>query len=68
MATPPLDLALFYLSFKLNTNEELVVLSNAIVAKNLLANHTIEEILNQIWREVGRDTISMRRWKDVVFI
>jgi hypothetical protein len=67
---PPLDNALFYLSFRQmsNTNDELIQLSNRIVYKSLLTQHSIEDLIRAMWRELGRDTISMRRWKDVVFI
>jgi hypothetical protein len=70
MDMPPIDNALFYLSFRQmsNTNDELIQLSNRIVYKSLLTQHPIEELIRAMWRELGRDTISMRRWKDVVFI
>lgn len=63
-------MALFYSSFKMicNVNEELIQISNRIVCKALLSSPSVEHLVSSLEREVGRDTISMRRWKDPVFI
>lgn len=70
MELPPLDSVLYYISFRQmsNTNDEMIQLANRIAYKALLTDYPVEELVRALWRELGKDTISMRRWKDVVFI
>lgn len=70
MELPPLDTALFYLSFRQmsNSNEEMIQIANRIVYKAMQTDYAVEELARALKREIGTDTLSMRRWKDVVFI
>ena len=70
MQNPPLPMALFYSSFKMtsNINEELIQLCNRMVCKAMLSKPSPEHLVEVLWREVGKDTLSMRRWKDPIFI
>jgi len=70
MELPPLDTALYYLSFRQmsNTSDEMIQLANRIVYKAMQTDYSIEELVRTIRRELGCDTLSMRRWKDVIFI
>lgn len=64
-----LDMLLYVLCFKYlsNQNEDLVYIANALLQRGFVGQHTNEQIVVCLSREVGHSSVASQRWKDYFF-
>lgn len=65
-----LDIALYLIPFKYLTSaeQELSFIATLIIQRAYLSDTPLKEILDKLWKEIGFDSISCRRWKDYFFV
>ncbi len=65
-----LDIALYFLNFKFlsNHNEEILFLASLITNRAFIVEHTLQDVLAILKKEVGNNNLAAKRWKDLLFI
>jgi hypothetical protein len=65
-----LNIILYFITFKYlsNQNEDLIYLSNLLIQRAFIGEHKNDQLISLLTKEIGRNNISYKRWKDYFFI